>query len=250
MINGIEQSLHYNSMIAASGSDVTDGFMIKLLAKLNIGGATVYITSTHVCTAMISLAIIIFALIVNRKIKKANVEDTPSGIVNISELIVETLDNFVESIMGKEAKRFVNYVSTLFIFVLLCNISGVLGLRAPTADYGMTLPLGLITFGMVHYCGIKKNKLKHFTDMCKPLPLTPINIVGEVAVPISLSFRLFGNVVSGTVLMGLVYGLLPTILTVAIPSFLHAYLDIFSGCLQAFVISMLTMVYVNDKIAD
>ena len=153
-------------MIAASGSDVTDGFMIKLLAKLNIGGATVYITSTHVCTAMISLAIIIFALIVNRKIKKANVEDTPSGIVNISELIVETLDNFVEGIMGKEAKRFVNYVSTLFIFVLLCNISGVLGLRAPTADYGMTLPLGLITFGMVHYCGIKKNKLKHFTDMC------------------------------------------------------------------------------------
>ena len=73
--------------------------------------------------------------------------------------------------------------------------------------------------------------------------------IGGFAVPLSLSLRLFGNVMSGTVLMGLIYDLLSPF-TVAYPAVLHAYFDLFSGCIQAYVFCMLTMVYVNDKIAD
>lgn len=231
----------------ANGSD----FMIHYLGEIKIGGATVHITSTHVSMIIVSLFIIIIAVIARIKINKANVSDTPHGLQNAVEIVVEMVGNMVNGIMGSNAYRFVNYITAIFVFILISNVSGLFGLRPPTADYGVTLPLGIITFLMVHYNGIKKNKAGHFTNLFKPFPLLfPINLIGELAVPLSLSLRLFGNVMSGTVLMGLIYSLLPTLLTFGLPSVLHVYFDIFSGCIQAYVFSMLTMVYVNDKIAD
>ncbi|MBQ3967947.1 MAG: F0F1 ATP synthase subunit A, partial [Lachnospiraceae bacterium] len=153
--------------------------------------------------------------------------------------------------MGKNAKKFANYIGTIFIFILICNISGIFGLRAPTADYGVTLCLGLITFVMIHYNGFKKNKVGHVTALFKPIPLLfPINFIGEVATPLSLSLRLFGNVMSGTVMLGLWYGMMPLLFTIGIPVALHFYFDLFSGAIQTYVFCMLTMVYVSDKISD
>ena len=225
-------------------------FMIQLLKEFKIGNATLYITTTHVCLAIVTIVLMIFALVVNRKLKKASEEEPPEGILNIAEIIVEAVDNMVKGTMGINAGKFVNYIGTLFLFVLLSNISGLLGLRPPTADYGITLPLGLITFALIQFNGIKVNKSKHFTDLFKPIWfLFPINLIGEIAVPLSLSLRLFGNVMSGTVLMGLIYGLIRPF-AVGWPSVLHVYFDIFSGCIQAYVICMLTMVYITDKIGD
>lgn len=240
------------TLLASTAKEESNGsFMIKLLKGIKIGNTTVYITTTHVCLLIVTIVLMIFAVVVNRKIRKANPDDTPGVLQNIAELIVEMLGNMVSGIMGTNARRFVNYISTLFVFVLLCNISGLFGLRPPTADYGVTLPLGLITFFLIHYNGVKKNKVRHFTDLFRPMPLLfPINLIGELAVPLSLSLRLFGNVMSGTVLMGLIYGLLPRLVTIGIPSVLHIYFDIFSGCIQAYVICMLTMVYITDKIGD
>ncbi len=258
MVNGILSAVGSmaasgtnNALLAASADEESSGsFMIKLFKEVKIGGTTVYITSTHVCLIMVSLLIILFAIIVNRKVKAAEASDTPGAIQNIAEMLVETIENMVKGIMGTNAKRFVNYIGTLFVFVILCNISGLLGFRPPTADYGITLPLGLITFVLIHYNGVKKNKSRHFTDLFRPNPiLFPINLIGELAVPLSLSVRLFGNVMSGTVLMGLIYGLLKPF-TFGWPAILHVYFDIFSGCIQAYVISMLTMVFISDKIGD
>ena len=157
----------------------------------------------------------------------------------------------VESTMGKWAPRFVNYISTIFIFILMSNISGLFGLRPPTADYGTTLALGLITFCMIHFNKIKHQSAKTiWTDMCSPLPpwlpiWLPINVISEIAVPISLSLRLFANVLSGTVMMALVYGLLGVIAT-AWPAALHVYFDLFSGAIQTYVFCMLTMTYVSS----
>lgn len=255
MGNGLLYAAGFMNTLCSVSSESADGgsddfsFMIKLLKDIKIGDTTVNITSTHISLLVVTITLIVIACIVNRIIKKADASDTPGTVQNMAEMAVEMLGNMVSSSMGTEAKRFVNYISTLFVFVLLCNISGLFGLRPPTADYGVTLPLGIITFVMIHYCGIKKNKMKHFTDLCHPVLLTPINIIGELAVPISLSLRLFGNIMSGTVLMGLIY-MLPRYVTVGIPAVAHVYFDIFSGCIQAYVISMLTMVYITDKIGD
>ena len=218
---------------------------------IHIGGVTVYITTTHICLAIVMAALIIFAIAANRKIKKADPTKAPTGFLNVIELLVETLDNLVKSNMGKTlAPKFKNYIGVIFMFLVTCNLSGLFGLRPPTADYGVTLCLGLITFILVQFNGIKKNKVGHFAALFQPIWfLFPINLIGEFAVPLSLSLRLFGNVMSGTVLMGLIYDLLKPF-TIAYPAVLHAYFDLFSGCIQAYVFCMLTMVYVNDKIAD
>lgn len=171
-----------------------------------------------------------FAVIANRKLKHAT--EKPDTFQNIIELIVEKLDGMVDSTMGKWAPRFVNYISTIFIFILMSNISGLFGLRPPTADYGTTLALALITFFMIRFNKAKHQSLKEiWTGMCSPLPpwlplWAPINIISEIAIPISLSLRLFANVLSGTVIMALVYGLLGVIAT-AWPAALHVYFDLF-----------------------
>lgn len=224
-------------------------FMIHGILPVNFFGQTVYITTSHACIVIVMAIMIIFAIIANRKLKKA--KEIPDGFQNVVELIVEKLDGMVESTMGKWAPRFVNYISTIFIFILMSNISGLFGLRPPTADYGTTLALGLITFCMIHFNKIKHQSAKTiWTDMCSPLPpwlpiWLPINVISEIAVPISLSLRLFANVLSGTVMMALVYGLLGVIAT-AWPAALHVYFDLFSGAIQTYVFCMLTMTYVSS----
>lgn len=227
-----------------SGAD----FSIKYLHEVNLFGQTVYLTTTHVGLLIVTLVLVILAIIVNKKIAKSKPEDTPGMLVNVIEMAIEMLDNMVKGTMGINARRFRNWISTIFMFVLLCNISGLFGLRPPTADYGITFALGVITFCIIHYNGIKANRTGHFTSLFKPVLLSPINIIGEFAVPLSLSLRLFGNVMSGTVMMGLIYGLLPPPITTGIPSVLHVYFDLFSGCIQAYVFCMLSMVYISDKI--
>ena len=224
-------------------------FMIHGILPVNFFGQTVYITTSHACIVIVMAIMIIFAIIANRKLKKA--KEIPDGFQNVVELIVEKLDGMGECTMGKWAPRFVNYISTIFIFILMSNISGLFGLRPPTADYGTTLALGLITFCMIHFNKIKHQSAKTiWTDMCSPLPSwlpfwLPINVISENAVPISLSLRLFANVLSGTVMMALVYGLLGVIAT-AWPAALHVYFDLFSGAIQTYVFCMLTMTYVSS----
>ena len=182
--------------------------------------------------------------------------EVPGTFQNVVELIVEMLDNMANGVMGKYAVTFRNYIGTIFIFILFSNISGLFGLRPPTADYGTTLALGLMSFTIIHFVQFKHNSLKTIgVDMCSPLPpwlpiWFPINLIGEVAVPLSLSLRLFGNIMSGTILLGLIYGLLPAAVTIGIPSVIHAYCDIFSGAIQTYVFCMLSLVYINDKISD
>ena len=232
-------------MLAVSGDA---DFSIKYITDFYLFGQKLSVTTTHISVFIITLLLIVFAVFAGKRIKKA--EEIPGYFQNILEMIVDMLDNMVEGIMGKNSRKFVNYISTVFIFILVSNISGVFGLRPPTADYGVTLSLGVLTFILIHYNGIKKNKAGHFKGLFQPPILAPINIIGEIAVPVSLSLRLFGNVLSGTVLMGLFYGLVPIFVKLGIPAVLHVYFDLFSGAIQTYVFCMLTMVYISDKIAD
>ncbi len=233
-----------------SSADNID-FMIHGLFKYSFFGHEVWITTSHVCILIVMLIIIIFAIAANRAMKKAT--EVPTGFQNVVELMVEKLDGMVDSPMGKNAPRFYNYIGTVFIFILLSNISGLLGLRPPTADYGVTLPLGILTFVLIHFNQFKYQKLKDiWVDMCSPLPpwlpiWLPINLISEIAVPVSLSLRLFANVLSGTVMMALVYGLLGWFATIW-PAALHVYFDLFSGAIQTFC--MLTMTYINNAIGS
>lgn len=222
-------------------------FMIKYFAKFRLFGIELGITTTHISLLIVMIALITFGIFANRCIRRAS--EVPGTFQNIVEVMVEKLDAMVAASMGRNAGRFRNYICTIFFFIFLSNISGIFGLRSPTADYGVTLLLGLVTFVLIHYNGIKAHKIGHFTALFQPIPLLfPINLIGELATPLSLSLRLFGNVMSGTVMLGLWYGMMPLLFRMGVPAFLHAYFDLFSGAIQTYVFCMLTMVYVTDKI--
>ena len=232
-----------------SGEDVADSFMVHGIFSFELGGNLLYITTTHVCLLIVVLTLIVFSLIAHHKMKKAN--DIPAGLQNVLEIIVEFLDGVIDKTMGKNAKGFKNYIGTIFIFILFCNISGLLGLRPPTADYGVTFPLGVTTFFLIFVNKIRYQKVSGFLKgLCDPWVFwAPINVIGDLAVPISLSLRLFANILSGTVMMALIYGLLSKI-AYCWPGALHVYFDLFSGAIQTYVFCMLTMTYISDAIGN
>lgn len=220
-------------------------FMIHGVFSYTLFGQTVWITTSHVCILIVFLVLLGFFIAARVAMNKAT--EVPGTFQNIIELIVEKLDGMVEGVMGKWSPKFRNYIGTIFLFILLSNISGLFGLRPPTADYGTTLALGLITFTLIHYNQFKHQKVKGvIKGLCDPWPIwAPINIIGDCAVPISLSLRLFANVLSGLVMTTLVYGLLGKI-AVIWPAALHVYLDLFSGAIQTYVFCMLTMTYITN----
>ena len=218
-------------------------FMIKGVFKFQAFGQELWVTTTEIGLSIVTIVILLIAIVTNVKMKKAT--EVPGTFQNIMEFAVETLDNMVNGTMGHNAKKFVNYIGTIFIFILFCNIGGLFGLRTPTGDFGVTFMLGIFTFCITQYQGIKNHGIGHLTSMFKPFPiLFPINLIGEITNPLSQALRLFGNMMSGVVIMGLWYGMMPIFVKIGIPSFLHVYCDLFSGCIQT---CMLTMVYVNDK---
>ena len=219
---------------------------MELLVK--IAGNEYIIPDTIVNMWIITIVLLVFAMVVNSKLKKAKSDEVPSNFLNVVEILVESVDGLVETSMGKHnVKRFGPYIFTLAIFLAVANLSGLLGISPPTSDYSVTLSLALITFVLTQYWAFKNSGglggyLKGYTE---PMAfLTPLNIIGELANPISLSFRLFGNIMSGGIIMGLLYGALGFIAPV-IAAPLHAYFDVFSGLLQTFIFLMLTMIFVG-----
>ncbi|MCR4938068.1 MAG: F0F1 ATP synthase subunit A [Lachnospiraceae bacterium] len=222
-----------------------DSFMVGGVFPLHFGDTTLWITSTHICLLIVVLTLTIFSFFARAAMEKSG--DVPKGLANIVEMIVELLDGIVKGTMGKHAGPFKNYIGSIFIFILFSNLSGLFGLRPPTADYGVTFPLGILTFTLITFNKFKYQKVSGvIKGLCDPWPFwLPINLIGDFAVPISLSLRLFANILSGTVMMSLVYGLLSTI-AYAWPAALHVYFDMFSGAIQTYVFCMLTMTYITS----
>lgn len=214
-------------------------------------GEQIYIHDSVVNSWVIVILLSIFALVVNSKVKKAKVDEKPSGLLNVMEIFVEAIESLVKSTMGPNRLGFAPYIGTLAIYLAVANLFGLIGFTPPTSDYNVTLALAIMTFVLTQYYGLKTRGLggyiKGFFD---PVPfLAPLNIIGELANPVSLSFRLFGNILSGVIIMGLIYQALGFISPLVTPVF-HAYFDVFSGLIQTFIFIMLTMVFISGAMAD
>ena len=181
------------------------------------------------------------------------------------EKVITMLYNMVEDTMGKHNLKFAPYIGTIFVSSIFGSIIGMTQIfRSSTADLSVTMAWALVTTGMVWYQNIKHQGLgpwlKGFTEPI--FIMTPMNVISEIASPLSLAFRHFGNVAGGGVLTSLVYaalaaasnllfgwlpGLLGSIpfLQAGLPAILSIYFDLFSGFVQAFVFCLLTMVYVG-----
>ncbi|HBH11724.1 MAG: ATP synthase subunit a [Clostridiales bacterium 38_11] len=211
------------------------------------------ITETVTVTWLIMAVLIVFSVLSTKRLEKV-----PKRLQLILEILVGTINNLTIQTMGEDKKNFTPYMGTLLVFLAIANLSGLLGFRPPTADVNTTMSLAMITFTMIHVNGARKKGIgKYLKGFAEPLaPLLPLNIIGELATPISLGFRLFGNIVGGLIIMNLIYGALaglsykvfgpsaPPIFQTGIPAVLHVYFDLFAGVLQSFIFTMLTMVNV------
>lgn len=219
-------------------------FKIDNLWVFDIGGVEVWITRTIFNTWIIMLLLIAVAIIVRIKMRKF--QEIPKGFQNAVESSVEIFDGFMRSTGGEKLMPLGKWFFTLFAFILVSNFSGVFGLRPPTADWATTFALALATFILIQVMGIRHRKMKYIKSFFQPhFVFFPLNIIGELARPISLSFRLFGNVLAGLILMSLVYGLTPLLVQIGIPAALHAYFDLFSGALQTYIFCVLSLTFIR-----
>lgn len=175
-----------------------------------------------------------------------NLKWLPEGKQNLAEVIVEGVEYFVVFIMGASNKFFAPFIGTLILLILLANTAGVWSfglIRPPTADPNFTLGLGLLSFLTITIYAIKVKGIgKYIKSFFEPFFLfLPINLIGELSKPVSLGFRLFGNIFGGLVIGGLIYQAFPFILPIP----LHIYFDLFAGTLQAAVFAILTMVFIS-----
>ncbi len=202
------------------------------------------ITETVVNTWIIMAVMISFAIAGGRRFRNAAPDADLGRFGLVTEILVDGLDRFIASIMGQKAASFGPYMATLFSFLLLANLSGLIGFRPPTADLNTTLAFASISFILIQGTALRsKGIVGYFKGFFEPMAfLFPLNVISEIATPISLSFRLFGNMVGGMIIMSLLYRVVP----ILIPAPLHIYFDIFSGILQAFIFTMLTMVFISN----
>ncbi len=234
----------------------------KILFSFSFFGLfDVTITETVLSSVIVMLTLVCASIWLGRNLQKR-----PGGKQVLTEKVVSMLYNMVRDTMGEHNLRFAPYIGALFCSSLLGTLISMLGFfRSATADISTTITWALVTSVLVWYYNIKNNGffgwLKGFTEPI--VVMTPMNIVSEIAQPISMAFRHFGNVAGGGVLTMLIYnalaaasalilGWIPNafissipILQVGIPAVLSLYFDLFSGFIQALVFSMLTMVYVG-----
>ena len=220
-------------------------FDINVYWILHLGPLEIWVTDTLIVTVGIMLILIAFAIVV--RIKLRNFQEVPTGFQNFIELIVEMFDNFVISSAGAKLRWVGGWFFTVFSFLLLSNMSGLITfIRPPTADWAMTVGLAVVTVLMMQGIGIWYRGKDYLKGFLKPFFLfLPINILSEFSRPISLSFRLFGNVLGGMILVSLVYALTPMVVAFFLPVVLHGYFDVISGAMQAFVFTVLSLTYVG-----
>lgn len=181
----------------------------------------------------------------------------------ICEWIVEKTKGLVNSNMGEYFKGFAPFVAAIMALSAFSSLMSLLGLYPPTSDLNIVAGWAILVFFLITYYKFKCGPVQYLKSFTEPVPfLTPLNVISEVATPVSMAFRHYGNILSGSVisvlvaaaltgLSNLALGWLPDVfrniplLRIGLPAVLSVYFDVFSGLLQAFIFAMLTMLYIS-----
>ncbi len=198
-------------------------------------------------------------IFVGKYMKKLDYTKSPTGLAAVGVLFVEMVTNMTVGNMGeKYGKPMSVYIGSVFIYLLFANTFGLFGFEPPTGNFSVTLVLAVISWFLIQGVSIKHKGFKgYIKSFFEPLfPFVIPNVVGLVAPLISLSMRLFGNILAGGVIMGLVYGFgawlssfVPLVggidfVSVFLAPVLHLYFDFFAGFLQAFLFVTLTQMFI------
>jgi F-type H+-transporting ATPase subunit a len=211
-------------------------------ALIHIPGLPSYVTFAFIASALL----ITVALIVRRSLSLV-----PSGTQNFVETIVEAILNLSTENMGhKWGERLFPLIGTLFMFILVCNLFGLIpGFDSPTANINTTAACAIPVFFATHYYGVKVHKLKYFKHFIGPIwwlaPLMlPIELIGHLVRPVTLSVRLFGNMMAKHILIAVLLMLAPYLV------FLILGLGTLVSLIQAFVFTLLAVLYLAGAVEE
>ena len=246
------------------------GIAIKVMTTppsegINITGARIFfeipmpiqnlpVTESQVNSVIVIIFVLFLCLYLTHGIK--------SGVWlkrhHIAELIVEKSTSMVVGNMGEYFKDFAPFIVAILGLSGFSSLITLLGLYAPTSDINIIAGWAILVFGLITYYKMKCGPVEYVKSFANPLLMAPLNVIGEVATPISMAFRHYGNVLSGSVisvliaaglsgLSNLIFGSFTEFpfLQIGIPAILSIYFDIFSGVLQAYIFAMLTMLYIS-----
>lgn len=197
---------------------------------------------------MILVGIILY--FVGKKVEKLNPKDRPSKFIVIFISFVKFFNNFIKGYVGKQWKWLSPLILTLATYVFVSNISGMFALDSPTKYTAITFSLSIFAFLIIQITGLISSKWKHFLSIFKPIPvMMPLNLIGEITPIISIALRLFGNLISGTVFIVLIYRFTGWLSVIIAPAF-HLIFDLGFGFIQALVYVLLTVIFTSSKIDD
>ena len=214
--------------------------------SFNIGKLAIDIKPEAIIQLVLVLLIGILAWWATKDLKRR-----PTGKKQVVvEYIYTTIQNVVNENMGEQYGDMIPFIGTLAVFIVTMNLLGLVGITPVTNNFSVTLALGLISFVVIQGYTMKKIGIGHyFLGYGQPmLMMLPINVIERVMLPVSLSLRLFGNILAASFLVELVYESLDKIAWIAqigLPVPLHAYFDIFDGCIQMVIFVMLTMINIK-----
>jgi len=195
-------------------------------------------------TWIVIITLVIFGFFSSRKSGML-----PKPVQIVGELIVNAFYTLTEDALDKEhARRYAPLTCALFMFLALSNWLGIIPhLHEPTKDLNTPLGLGIMGFVIAHYAGIRTKGFKnYFKEYCSPIFfMMPLNVIGELAKVVSISFRLFGNIMGGSIIILVVSYLTYSLI---LPPLLNAFFGLFVGTIQAFVFTMLTVVYISVQV--
>ncbi len=250
------------------------GIVIKVLTAplsegIQISGARIYythpaplqdlvITEAQINSWIVMVSILGLCLYLTHGLKTRDILKRQ----HIAEWVVETVEKIVVGNMGEYFTGFAPFITAMLGLSAFSSLLSLTGLYPPTSDLNVVAGWAVLVFILITYYKLKCGPLHYIKSFADPVLLAPLNIISEVATPVSMAFRHYGNVLSGVVisvliatglsgLSNLVLGWIPgffgeiPLLRIGIPAILSIYFDLFSGCLQAYIFAMLTMMYVS-----
>jgi F-type H+-transporting ATPase subunit a len=227
------------------GKKESGEFSVDLFAeRLEIMG--VELSSTVVLTWGAMLVVLAAALFVRARIIR-RMKDEPRGAQNLIEFAIEWVSGYSESQASHLGENLAAYMFTIAVFMLASACVELAGFRTPTSDITMTLAMALVTFFLINYYGIRqKGLLGRIKSFGKPMAgIAPIKLVTDIAVPVSLACRLFGNMLGGMIVMELLYYALGNF-GILFPSVLGLFFNVFHPVIQAYVFVTLSLIFINE----
>lgn len=230
----------------------------QIFIQIDMPIQKLYITEAQVNSWVVVVAIFFLCLYLTHGISaKAHTKRQL-----LLEWVIEQTEKLVNGNMGEAFAGFAPFIASIIALSAFSSLISLLGLYPPTSDINIIAGWAMAVAGIITYYRFKCGPLGYVKSFCDPIGMAPLNIINEIATPISMTFRHYGNIISGvvvSVLVGaglqglsqLILGSIPGILgeipllQIGIPAVLSVYFDIFSGCLQAYIFAMLTMMYVS-----